>query len=159
MKLVKPKLEKQSLSNKILKTLFYIYLVGVLFVTMMPIAVNIFGSISILLRGFQSMSMWPFDDLIRGRSHALEQILLNILMMIPMGLMLPLIYKTKFMKTVGIVFLCSLSIELIQPYLMAGRASDITDIITNTSGGVIGYQIYIILRPILNKLVEKVDQI
>ncbi|NLJ94559.1 MAG: VanZ family protein, partial [Clostridiaceae bacterium] len=39
-------------------------------------------------------------------------------------------------------FLFSLAIELTQPLLHMHRASDITDLITNTIGGIIGYLFY-----------------
>lgn len=33
----------------------------------------------------------------------------------------------------------SLSIELLQPFLNGARSADITDVITNTAGGLLGY--------------------
>ena len=43
----------------------------------------------------------------------------------------------------------SLSIEILQPFLNSFRASDITDIITNVSGGIIGYILYLICKPLM----------
>ena len=40
----------------------------------------------------------------------------------------------------------SLSIELLQPFF--DRHSDITDLITNTAGGVLGYGLYVLFRPV-----------
>ncbi len=43
---------------------------------------------------------------------------------------------------VGAAFLLSLCIELVQPLLPTARMSDITDLICNTAGGLIGYGLY-----------------
>ncbi len=39
----------------------------------------------------------------------------------------------------------SLSVELLQPLINAARSADITDVITNTAGGLIGYAVYAII--------------
>ena len=70
---------------------------------------------------------------------------LNIIMCVPLGFLLPLIWKDyrKIYKTtiVGLGF--SLLIELSQ--LITTRATDIDDLIANTIGAVIGYFIWKIL--------------
>ena len=45
-------------------------------------------------------------------------------------------------------FLVSLGIELLQPLINGSRSADITDLITNTIGGMGGYVLYIAFRPI-----------
>ena len=40
----------------------------------------------------------------------------------------------------------SLGIELLQPFF--GRSSDITDLITNVMGGVLGYGLYTMFKPV-----------
>ena len=42
----------------------------------------------------------------------------------------------------------SLGIELLQPLINASRSADITDLITNSIGGAVGYGIYALLRPV-----------
>ena len=42
----------------------------------------------------------------------------------------------------------SLGIELLQPLINAARSADITDLITNTVGGAVGYSGYVLLRPV-----------
>ena len=46
----------------------------------------------------------------------------------------------------------SLSIELLQPLLNGARRSDITDVITNTLGGLLGYLLFLAFRPLLRRL-------
>ena len=42
----------------------------------------------------------------------------------------------------------SLGIELLQPIINDFRSSDITDLITNVTGGIIGYIFYVVFRPV-----------
>lgn len=39
-------------------------------------------------------------------------------------------------------------IELLQPLISGSRSSDITDIITNVTGGVLGYGFYVMFKPV-----------
>lgn len=86
--------------------------------------------------------------------------MLNVIMTIPFGFLLPLVKKNvKLLKIIFYTFLLSLSIELLQPLINGVRSSDITDLITNVVGGIIGYVIYLIFKPltirILNYLKNK----
>ena len=80
----------------------------------------------------------PFLDMISGPIDTV----LNIVLFVPLGLFLPLLYK-KYSCINNIVltgFLFSLSIEIVQ---MFGRGlTDINDLITNTVGASLGYFIY-----------------
>ncbi len=77
----------------------------------------------------------PFLDMISGPVDTV----LNILLFVPLGVFLPLMYK-RFgcIKRVALVsFLISLSIELVQMFECG--ATDINDLITNTLGACLGY--------------------
>lgn len=69
-------------------------------------------------------------------------LILNVIMFIPFGILLPLLWKkgTGLKETVFISFLFSLLIEVSQ--LFNFRATDIDDLLMNTLGGLIGYLIY-----------------
>lgn len=134
---------KKDNETFILRTIFYIYISGILWVTLMPVILNL----RCVHAPYVPMHMVPFEDLIMHRQNALLQIILNIIMMIPMGYFLPKIYKTKGFTTILIVFLVSLSIETLQPLLTSVRTADITDLITNTFGGLMGYLVYIKKAP------------
>ena len=62
----------------------------------------------------------------------------NFLMFIPMGIMLPLVFKNINKKNIFVIaILITLSIEILQP--IVGRSFDIDDIIMNFIGSIIGY--------------------
>ena len=77
----------------------------------------------------------------------------NAIMLLPLGIFLPLLYK-RFRKfsnifiVLIIAFLVSVGIELLQ-LATNYRSTDVDDIILNTSGAVVGFLIYQIIKPII----------
>ena len=74
-------------------------------------------------------------------------------MFIPIGLLVPIIWKLKDKTVILIGFLISLSIELSQLFL--NRGTDIDDLIFNTFGTIIGLVIYKIISKKEKKYVNK----
>lgn len=76
---------------------------------------------------------------------------LNIIMCIPLGFLLPFIWKEyrKLYKTLLLGAGFSLLIEVSQ--LITTRATDIDDLIANTIGAVIGYFIWMVFNKIFKK--------
>ena len=68
----------------------------------------------------------------------------NVLIFIPFGLLLPYLLKSKYKLTVLYGFLFSVSIEFLQ--LFSNRTSELADIIFNTLGVSIGFIIYLLLK-------------
>lgn len=135
-----------------INTTMYIYLSFVLYFTLMPIITSI---PFIFNHPYKPMNLIPFIDVLSGRGDFIRQVGLNVIMTIPFGFLFPLTKKEnqKFLKTVLYCFLLSLIIELLQPFTFS-RSSDITDLITNVMGGIIGYIFYLIFRPLTNKILE-----
>lgn len=131
----------------LINTLMYVYLSFVLYFTLMPIISNIPFALN---HPYKPMNLVPFIDVIMGRGDFIRQVVLNIIMTIPFGFLFPLTRResAKFIRTIFFCFLMSLGIELLQPFCFSGRFSDITDLITNVTGGIIGYGFYMIFRPI-----------
>ena len=127
-----PKWSQYSKFDFILRNVFYIYMVIVIALTLMPIAASLPTIFSIQ---YKPMNHWAFSDIVQGYGSYYKQIFLNVLMMVRY------IKGYNLIKVVTYSFTFSLLIELVQPLLIGGRISDITDIITNTIGGIIGYLI------------------
>lgn len=135
----------------LVNTLFYIYMALVLYVTLMPIIVSL---PFIFNHPYVSMNLLPFDDYFSGRGDTVRQILLNVIMMMPFGFLMPIVKKQKLFSCILLTFLFSLSIELLQPLINGSRSSDVTDLITNTVGGMIGYLLYLIFRPFVSAVLN-----
>ena len=76
---------------------------------------------------------------------------LNIIMCVPLGFLLPFIWKEyrKLYKTTVVGFCFSLLIELSQ--LITTRATDVDDLIANTLGTIIGYFIWMVFSKLFKK--------
>ena len=97
--------------------------------------------------GYAPINLVSFIDVINKRGDYLRQIILNIIMTIPFRFFLPLVgKKMNLIKTLFITMAFSFSIEFFQLFSIAYRATDITDVITNTLGGLIGYCPYKVLN-------------
>ena len=130
----------------VLWSLFYFYICAVFYLTILPLPEawdkNLFDG--------DFGNFIPFFDLHMGYKGALKDILLNVLMTVPFGLLFPQISKRKILLTVLVGFVTSVTIEGIQllmtyygsPY----HAFDVTDIISNTVGCLLGYLTYITIR-------------
>ena len=136
----------------LVNTMMYIYLSFVLYFTLMPIITSL---PFIFNHPYDLMNLVPFIDVLNGRGDFIRQVVLNVIMTIPFGFLLPLVKKNvKLLKIVFYTFLLSLSIELLQPLINGIRSSDITDLITNVIGGIIGYIIYLIFKPLTSKILN-----
>lgn len=129
----------------------YTYIVMVLFVTLMPLPIPFLNGTNNLF--LETVNLIPFRDLRLNYYGAVREIFLNIIMMIPFGFLYPIIRKVGILKTVTVVFLFSLTIESTQLLSafwggLASRSFDVTDLITNTFGGLVGYLFFSTLKPI-----------
>ena len=142
-----PKWSRRGFESLFAGTLMYVYLCCVIYFTLMPV----FASLpNIILGPRGTINMHPFRDLFHGYGDYMRQILLNILMLVPMGILYPISRGNRgFGMTVLAGFIFSTAIEVMQPLLHAERCFDITDIITNTMGAALGYAILAVFRPLL----------
>lgn len=137
--LLLPRWRRQGRRRLAVSALFYLYMAGVLWVTVLPV-LSVIG----VHHTYQPMVLEPFRDLRLGYGNALRQLLLNALMTVPLGFLWPLVRRRSgLLRAVGAAFLLSLCIELVQPLLPTARTADITDLICNTAGGLAGYVLYL----------------
>lgn len=150
------KWRREGKDKLLVKTLLYIYLGFVIYFTLMPVITSL---PSMFDHSYRPMNLTPFIDVSYGRGDFMRQIILNIIMMVPFGFLLPLVgpKNARFLKVLFLTFLLSFSIEVIQPLMSSGRMSDITDVITNVTGGIIGYILYMALQPVTNKILSLLE--
>lgn len=129
--------KKQTPHHIIGVFVFSYYLIGVL--TM--VGISSFKAFS------PRIVLIPFVDMISGPIDTV----LNILLFLPLGFFLALLYG-KYRNIGRIVllgFLLSMAIELLQMFGMG--TTDINDLLTNTAGACFGYLIYFLLSKVVPK--------
>ena len=118
----------------------------------------LFGLLTVTGIGFTStmtfrpnISWTPFIGMITGPIDTI----LNIILFVPLGFFLPLLYKKyHHLKTVALTgFLFSLAVEIVQ--MFGWGSSDINDLMTNTAGACIGFLVYCLLSRILPANLKK----
>ena len=125
--------------RKIVVVLFAIYILAVLWLTLID-------------REFENrrtmrVPFWEFANVIKGirRSFFIGQILGNLVMLMPLGFMLPVIRKVSLKQMLLIAFCFFAGIELTQ--FITGRGlMEFDDVFNNTVGAVLGYKVYDVLR-------------
>jgi glycopeptide antibiotics resistance protein len=81
----------------------------------------------------------------------------NFLIFIPFGLLLDVnLKKVRFLTKFILILIYSITAELIQ-YIFAIGATDITDVITNTLGGLLGLILYDFISRFITK--DKLDKL
>lgn len=92
----------------------------------------------------------PFIDLKLGYANAGLEIVLNILLFVPLGYTLK--KQFSFLKTLLIGCILSIIVEVLQYYFYPYRYGDITDILTNTIGILVGICLFYLLKKWLKPL-------
>ena len=99
-----------------------------------------------------------------AQSMSLWQLLFNILLTVPFGVYLRYYFKQSLLRTILFSFLLSLFYETSQLTALFGlypgpyRLADVEDLICNTLGGVVGYQIAYVFMVILPSR-DEIDEI
>lgn len=150
---------------KIIKYLFIIYCIGLIFILFIyggrtgnQFHLKIFSK-----EHFKMINIIPFKTILDflekmanstiNTNIVIINLFANLLMFIPMGMALPILFAEKFnslWKTIKFVICLVMLVEIIQFITFIGYA-DIDDLILNTIGAIIGYSIIKIkpLRKIL----------
>jgi len=121
--------------KKIRRILFSVYIVCVLWITLID---REWSSPHAMLVPF-----WEYANVIKGvrRVYYIKQIIGNLIMLMPLGLMLPTLKKVNSKQVFLIALLFSVGIETVQ--FITGRGlMEFDDVFNNTVGAVLGFLIY-----------------
>lgn len=105
---------------------------------------------------YRSINLIPFDAsvIVNGRLY-LSEIWMNVLAFIPLGLYTGLLRPRWPVRAWCLTGLeVSLLFEILQ-YIFGIGATDITDVITNTTGSIIGVLLFLLLRKFLKEKTSK----
>ncbi len=127
--------------------------VVVLFIYLVAVAVVTFFPMSIIFYDWHGrFSFVPFASIMQlvqqtDRATALKNIAGNIVMFVPLGLLLPLLFRR--LRSTGAlawrVALISIAIEVLQLPTRV-RATDVDDVFLNVAGALIGYSVFRLLQ-------------
>lgn len=145
---------------------FVVYILAVISITLFPMPV-FESSLKYLRETMQHTNNFvPFKSMyqifsIKELHIIIRQLGGNLCMLAPLGIYLPLTFNKikSFKHTLLIGIAIAVGIELIQLSIGAiarynYRSFDVDDIILNVLGVCIGYLVYLIIRPIYNKLLQ-----
>lgn len=118
------------------KTVLIVYLLFLLWLVLFKFSLHIFETFDFHIRG---LSLIPFAEVTQNNWR---DIVYNFLFFIPFGLLLSVSLKrATFRRKLGYIFFFSLAVEIIQ-FIFAIGITDITDVIANTAGGLVGLALY-----------------
>lgn len=155
--ILKLKSNKINLKHEIVLLLFAAFLVGLASQTVIPkLDIGVNGGLTIQTRGVGSVNIIPFRFLYDTYKEVFENdninyflinFIGNIVMFMPIGFCLPVLWEIKGRYVILTGFLISLFIELSQLFL--SRGTDVDDLILNTLGTAAGLLIYKLLQGII----------
>lgn len=125
-------------TNKLTNVLFVIYLIALFWILLFKLGVHFSN-----MGNSRSINLIPFrESLILNGKIDFAEMIMNVVIFVPLGIYAGIVFKRWLTgKQLFLFFLISLIIEGSQ-YILALGVFDITDIINNTLGGIIGLMIY-----------------
>ena len=142
-------------SKKLTCGLFVLYLLALTWIILFKLQLSFQN-----LPEFRSINLIPFGSstIINGELD-FSEIIGNLLAFVPFGIFVCVLGQRKsFVKMAIPIFLTSLLYEIIQ-YVFANGGSDITDLIANTLGGVMGIGLFFILLKAFREKTYKIINI
>lgn len=127
------------------KILLVTYVLFLLWLILFKTSVNV---VSVLFDyQSRSLNLIPFAGFSHGNAR---EMLDNLIVFVPLGLLLGINFKqTHFWRKLAFVFFFSLAAEISQ-FVFAIGTTDITDVIMNTLGGLLGLTLYDLCRRRIN---------
>lgn len=138
--------------KKITKILFIVYLLVLIWIILFKMSFSIQD-----LPRFRGINLIPFKGTaIVNNTLDYSEILNNILIFVPFGVYLSMLKPHEaFLKKIAPIAIVSLLFEAIQ-YIFTIGGTDVTDVIGNTLGGMIGIVIYFVAHKIFKKQTLKI---
>jgi glycopeptide antibiotics resistance protein len=138
-----------NVTSRLTTVLFIIYLIALSWILLFKLGVQF------SYMGNRRINLIPFSEpLILNGKIDVGEIILNAVIFVPLGIYAGILFERWiFGKKLFFFFLISLIVEGLQ-FILAVGAFDITDIITNTLGGIIGLMIFKAIEKVFNNSVK-----
>jgi len=136
-------------THKLTIVLFVIYLIALCWILLFKLGVRF----SYMEK--RSVNLIPFSEfLVKNGKIDFGEIIMNVVIFVPLGIYAGVLFKRWiFRNKLFLFFLISLLVEAIQFIFKVGTF-DITDIITNIMGGIIGLMIFGAIEELFNNPVR-----
>jgi glycopeptide antibiotics resistance protein len=134
-----------------MKVLFAAYVAFVIYGTLIPF--HVVDSLPALLRNVEAVRWLPFWDLHRGRIASIPDMVQNVLLFLPIGILGAHCLGRRLGPTLATGFSLSLLVEILQ-LLTPNRVSSVNDLVFNTLGTAAGFFLYLRLAPLWPRLVH-----
>jgi len=138
--------------NKITAGLFAVYLFALTWIIVFKMQFAFQG-----LPDFREINLIPFAGSANVNNQIdFNEIIYNVLAFIPFGIYISMLKPNwSFLKKIAVIAGVSLLFEVLQ-FIFAIGASDITDFIGNTLGGIIGVGVYIVFCKLFSTKANKI---
>ncbi|MGR6342122.1 VanZ family protein [Priestia megaterium] len=138
--------------NKITAGLFAVYLFALIWIIVFKMQFSFQG-----LPDFRKINLIPFADSANVNNQIyFNEIIYNVFAFIPFGIYIGMLKPSwSFLKKIAVIAGVSLLFEVLQ-FIFAIGASDITDLIGNTLGGIIGVGVYIVFCKLFSTKANKI---
>ena len=135
-------MKEKNKTNKVTNVLFIIYLIALFWILLFKLGVRFSYMEN------RNVNLIPFGNI------DVSETILNVVIFVPLGIYAGVLFERwGFVKKLFFFFLISLMLEGLQFIFRIG-AFDITDIITNISGGIIGLLIFEAIEKLFNNKVK-----
>ena len=136
-------------ANRLTTALLIIYLIALYWILLFKLGVKFSG------RANRSVNLIPFHKplIVNGQAD-ISEIILNVVIFVPLGIYAGILFQHwTFGRKLLLFFLASFLVEGLQ-FILAVGAFDVTDIIANTFGGVIGLLVFYAMEKVFNNSVK-----
>ncbi|MDE8036132.1 VanZ family protein [Erysipelothrix rhusiopathiae] len=151
---------KQERNESAINILLFIYFCGVFEVALLPIPMNdkqILANQALKFGLNYNTQPFFIDLFVSQYSSYMDYLIPNIVMLVPFGFLMNYKFKKpSFSKIVILSMTFSLCIEMtqlmMQLTLYTRRVADINDLLSNTFGGMLGWSLYMLCAPAIEKI-------
>ena len=146
---------KENRQHNLTKILFSVYFLILVWILLFKMSFSIDE-----LYKSRSINLIPFmgSVVVNGKVY-ISEIIDNILVFIPVGIYVCMLKEDwPILKKISVGFFISLGIEVLQ-FVLAIGATDITDLIGNTLGGIIGILVFYLLSKVFKNKTNSIINI
>lgn len=137
-------LKVNNATNRLSTVLFIVYLAALLWILLFKLGVR-FSYMS-----DRRVNLVPFNNALSNGNIDLGETIMNVIIFLPLGIYAGVLFKRwSYGFKIFFFFLTSLFFEVLQ-YLLSVGSFDMTDIVNNTLGGIIGLMIFVAIEKAFN---------